>query len=608
MGAKIVPQAGWTLPEWRSAYINGMQAQDAVEHVLAQLPADDNAWISRATPQQITKQLTALNARLDAAGGDLSRLPLFGVPFAAKDNIDAAGWETTAACPAFAYEPAASATVVQRMLDAGAILIGKTNLDQFATGLNGTRSPYGPVPNTFDERYVSGGSSSGSSSVVARGLVPFAFGTDTAGSGRIPAGFNNIVGLKPTKGWLSNAGVVPACRTLDCVSVFALTVDDAQLIAHLAGGFDAADPYSREPQATSPLMRARPRFCMPDQLQWFGDHESARLFSIALAQLKEAGVDVEPVDFAPFLELAELLYQGAFVAERVFAAEHLLATKAYEINPVVRGIMQGAAQYSAVDTFRAEYRRAELSRIINQTLAGFDALVVPTSPSIYSIEDMLDDPITLNSRFGTYTNFANFSDLCALSLPAGFRNDGLPFGITLLAPAWHDDKLAAFGRRWQQSRPLPLGATGRSLPALPAVAPAASADHHVRVAVVGAHLTGMPLNVQLQERNAILVERTHTAPKYRLYALANTTPPKPGLVKVDSGAAIEIELWDVPLSAFGSFVALIPAPLGIGTLETADGRSVKGFICEPWAIADATDITHFGGWRAYIASLQTAKA
>ncbi|WP_283147501.1 allophanate hydrolase [Silvimonas soli] len=608
MGATLLPVTGWTLSEWRAAYASGMQPRAAIEHVLAALPASDNAWIAKATPAQIEVQLLSLQARLEVADGDLSRFPLFGVPFAAKDNIDAAGWQTTAACPAFAYEAAADATVVQRMLDAGAILIGKTNLDQFATGLNGTRSPYGAVPNTFNSRYVSGGSSSGSSSVVARGLVPVAFGTDTAGSGRVPAGFNNIVGLKPTKGWLSNAGVVPACRTLDCVSIFALTVDDAKTVAHIAGGFDAADPYSREPVPASAIMNAKPRFCIPDKLQWFGDAESARLFAAACTRLQEMGVELVPVDFAPFLELADLLYQGPFVAERVFAAEDLLADDPDAINPVVRSIMEGAEQYTAVDAFRAEYRRAELSRIINQTLKGFDALLVPTSPSIYTIEQMLADPVTLNSRFGTYTNFANFSDLCALSVPAGMRGDGLPFGITLLAPAWQDDALATFGRSWQQQQALPLGATGRILPAQSKEPVTALRDQYVRVAVVGAHLTGMPLNTQLQERNAILVERTHTSARYRLYALANTTPPKPGLVRGETGAAIELELWDVPVAAFGSFVALIPAPLGIGTLELADGRNVKGFICEPWAIAEARDITEFGGWRAYIASLQSAKA
>ncbi|KPC50130.1 allophanate hydrolase [Amantichitinum ursilacus] len=601
MSATVLPQSGWTLEEWQAAYRNGLTVDTALRHVLARCSASDVAWISLATPEQIAIQLHQLQVRLAAVGGDRSQLPLYGIPFAVKDNIDVAGFSSTAACPEFAFEPKKHATVIQQLTDAGAIVLGKTNLDQFATGLNGTRSPYGPVPNVFNPRYISGGSSSGSASVVARGLVPFALGTDTAGSGRVPAGFNNIVGLKPTKGWLSNTGVLPACRTQDCVSVFALTVDDAQAVAHVAGGFDATDAYSRVPNAVTRAMPSKPRFAIPDTLEWFGDQESARLFAAAIEHLHEAGVKVETVPFAPFLELAALLYKGAFVAERLVATADLLARNPAAINPVVRGILEGANQYSALDAFKAEYRRAELTRVIHQTLAGFDGLVVPTAPSIYTIESMLADPVVLNANLGTYTNFANFSDLCALSLPSGFRGDGLPFGITVLAPAWQDDALAEFGRGWQQRAALPLGASGRCLPAL---APAPARADCIRVAVVGAHLTGMPLNHQLLERNATLAARTFTAPEYNLYALANTTPPKPGLVRSANGAAIEIELWDMPISQFGSFVGLVQAPLGIGTLTIADGSQVKGFICEPWAIADATDITRFGGWRAYLASLK----
>ena len=599
MSATALPQSGWTLTEWQTAYRDGMAVESALRHVQTRCAGADVAWISLATGAQLDAQISALHAMVAAAGGDRSRFPLYGIPFAAKDNIDALGFATTAACPEFAFEPAASATVVQQLQAAGAIVLGKTNLDQFATGLNGTRSPYGPVPNVFNSRYVSGGSSSGSASVVGRGLVPFSLGTDTAGSGRIPAGFNNIVGLKPTKGWLSNSGVVPACRTQDCVSIFALTVDDAQTVAHIAGGFDATDAYSRVPQAPLEAMPAQPRFAVPDQLEWFGDAEAARQFSAALERLQGAGVTLEKIPFGPFLELAGLLYQGAFVAERLVATEALLARNPGAINPVVRGILEGAGKYSALDAFRAEYRRADLTRVIHQTLAGFDALVVPTAPSVYTIEEMQADPVKLNANLGTYTNFANFSDLCALALPAGMRGDGLPFGITLLAPAWQDDTLAAFGRLWQQKSALPLGGTGRCLPAL---APAAPRADCIRVAVVGAHLTGMPLNSQLTDRHATLVARTFTSPDYRLYALANTTPPKPGLVRSGDGGAIEIELWDMPLSHFGSFMALIGAPLGIGTLTVADGSSVKGFICEPWAIADATDITRYGSWRNYLLS------
>ncbi|MEN5160845.1 allophanate hydrolase [Achromobacter spanius] len=600
--------AGWTIAQWQAAYRGGAQPE-ALLAGYATEPGEgadkDNAWIRRVDRVQLEEQLDGLRLLLAAAGGDLSRLPLYGVPFAIKDNIDAAGWPTTAACPAFAYTPQEDATVVRRLRAAGAILIGKTNLDQFATGLVGTRSPHGAVANTFNPDYVSGGSSSGSASVVARGIAAFSLGTDTAGSGRVPAGFNNIVGLKPTKGWLSTAGVVPACRTLDCVSIFALTVDDADKVAQVAGGYDDADPYSRSvPAGAARPWPKAPRLAVPASLEFFGDTEAAAVFDDAVRALRADGAQVEAIDFAPFSELAALLYQGPWVAERFAAVEALWNENPDAINPVVRGIVEQAANYSALDAFKAEYRRAELTRQIHRALEGFDALVVPTSPSIYTIAQLEADPVTLNSRLGVYTNFANLADLSALAVPAGMRVDGLPSGITLIGMAWQDRALAQFGRQWQARRGLPLGATGAPLPALAADS-APSADT-VRVAVVGAHLTGMPLNHQLTSRHAVFVEKTATAGDYRLFALANTTPPKPGLVKMDSGAAIEVELWDVPVTAFGAFVAEIPAPLGIGTLELADGRLVKGFICEPRGLDGARDITEFGGWRAYLASLNAA--
>ncbi|MNK16054.1 Allophanate hydrolase [compost metagenome] len=594
---------GWTIAQWQAAYRDGAQPE-ALLAGFAAAPASpaDNAWIRRVDRAGLDEQLDGLRLLLAAAGGDLSRLPLYGVPFAIKDNIDAAGWPTTAACPEFAYTPDEDATVVRRLRAAGAILVGKTNLDQFATGLVGTRSPHGAVANTFNPAYVSGGSSSGSASVVARGMAAFSLGTDTAGSGRVPAGFNNIVGLKPTKGWLSTAGVVPACRTLDCVSIFALTVDDAERVALVASSFDERDPYSRPMPAGACLPWPKaPRLAIPATLEFFGDAQAAAVFDDAVRALRADGARVEAIDFAPFNELAALLYQGPWVAERFAAVEALWKEQPDAINPVVRGIVEQAANYSALDAFKAEYRRAELTRRIHQALEGFDALVVPTSPSIYTIAQLQADPVTLNSRLGVYTNFANLADLSALAVPAGMRADGLPSGITLIGLAWQDRALAQFGKRWQARRGLPLGATGEPLP--PVAADNAPPADTVRVAVVGAHLTGMPLNHQLTSRHAAFVEKTSTAGDYRLYALANTTPPKPGLVKSDSGAPIEVELWDVPVTAFGAFVAEIPAPLGIGTLELADGRLVKGFICEPRGLEGARDITAFGGWRAYLASL-----
>lgn len=598
--------AGWTIAQWQAAYLSGARPEALLAgHAAAPDAPADNAWILRVDGQGLARQLDELARLLAAAEGDLSRLPLYGVPYAVKDNIDVAGWPTTAACPAFAYTPDEDAGVVRRLRAAGAILVGKTNLDQFATGLVGTRSPHGAVANAFRPEYISGGSSSGSASVVARGLAAFSLGTDTAGSGRVPAGFNNIVGLKPTRGWLSAAGVVPACRTLDCVSVFALTVDDAARVADIAGGYDADDPYSRPaPAGTARPWPARPRFAVPDKLEFHGDAEAEAAFDAALREVRASGAELRTIDFSPYAELAALLYQGPWVAERFAAVETLWREQAGAIDPVVRGIVEEAGRYSALDAFQAEYRRAALARAIQQSLADVDALLVPTAPSIYTIEQLREDPLALNSRLGLYTNFANLADLCALALPAGMRGDGLPAGITVLGQAWQDHALAEFGRQWQARLGLPLGATGKPLPAAPASRDPAPGT--LRVAVVGAHLSGMPLNHQLRSRHAVLVEKTRTAGDYRLYALANTTPPKPGLAKRADGAPIEVELWDIPIAAFGGFVAEIPAPLGIGTLELEDGRLVKGFICEPRGLEGARDITAHGGWRAYLASLNPA--
>ncbi|WP_413738107.1 allophanate hydrolase [Sodalis sp. RH21] len=596
-----------TLQAWRDFY--GERAaprlvRETLSALVARFDARDTAWLYLPAADRLAEQFDDLDRRLAALDGDPSSLPLYGIPFAVKDNIDVAGWPTSAACPGFIYQAERDAHVVARLRAAGAIVVGKTNLDQFATGLVGTRSPYGAVPNSFNPAYVSGGSSSGSASVVARGLVPFALGTDTAGSGRVPAGFNNIVGLKPTKGWLSNRGVVPACRLNDCVSILALTVADAREVAAITGGYDAGDAYSRHNPHTAPAaLPAAPRFALPDRLEFFGDRDSERAFAQAVADLTACGAVLETIDFTPFSQLAEQLYASAWVAERTVAVGAMLEQSADAMDPVVREIVGNGNRFSAADAWRAEYLRAELARTINRALAGYDALVVPTSPTIRTLEEMKREPVRYNSQFGFYTNFTNLADLCALALPAGMRADGLPAGITLVAPAWHDDALASFGQRWQQTLKLPLGATGLPLPAPsagPDTPPAPAGQ--VRVAVVGAHLTGMPLNFQLTGRQGVLVERAATAPHYRLYALADSRPPKPGLVKAESGASIAVELWDIPLARFGEFVAEIPAPLGIGTLTLADGRSVKGFICEPLGLKGARDITEFGGWKAYLAS------
>jgi allophanate hydrolase len=599
--------SGATIEEWREGYQSGkIRLDDLLEMVPS--GARDPAWITPPNERRLRLQIEELAAAVQRGGADLSRFPLYGVPFAVKDNIDVAGWPTTAGCPEFAYVPGKDAAVVRRLREAGAIVAGKANLDQFATGLVGTRSPYGIVPNSFHSEYVCGGSSSGSASVVARGLVPFALGTDTAGSGRVPAGFNNLVGLKPTRGWLSTAGVVPACRTLDCVSVLALTVSDAELVALIAGAPDEDDAYSRSMPDTAPLgFPAQARLAVPAAPEFFGDAPAAAAFSDALETARALGAEIVPVEFAPFLELAGLLYNGPWIAERLAAVEALWQSEPSAIHPTVREIIGKALSFSATDFFQAEYKRAELVRTIRAVLKPVDALLVPTAPGIYKISEVLADPIALNARLGTYTNFANLADLSALALPAGLRSDGLPAGVTLLAPAWHDRALAAFGRRWEQqyaAQGATLGATGRPAISQKSVMPAA-APGSVRLAVVGAHLRGMPLNHQLVSRGAAFVEATCTAARYKLFALAGSRPPKPGLLRLGAdesgGAAIAVELWDIPSGHFGSFVAEIPGPLGIGTLELEDGRLVKGFLCEPAGLTGADDITAFGGWRAYLA-------
>lgn len=593
----------------RQQYRSGSLTPATVMHeVLARCDAagEDNAWILRIPREGIEAQLAALEAR--RAASSIEALPLYGIPFAVKDNIDYAGAPTTAACPDFAFVPAESASVVQRLIEAGAILIGKTNLDQFATGLVGTRSPYGAVKNSFKPEYISGGSSSGSASVVARGLVSFALGTDTAGSGRIPAGFNNVVGIKPTVGRLSSRGMLPACRSLDCISIFALTADDGAAVLAAASAFDARDAFSRLPGAGAATLGAAPRLGIPRDPEFFGDAEQQRVFEEAVARAKRMGASITEVDLGPFHETAALLYDGPWVAERYAAIEEVMRERPEIVHPVVRGVIEGAVKFTAADAFKAQYLREELRRVTAEVWHKVDALFVPSAPTIYTIAEVNADPVAKNSKLGTYTNFVNLLDLCAFAVPAAMRADGLPFGVTLIAPAWYDEALSEFAARWQRDTALPLGATGIPLPAPPAAGLPPLAAGHARVAVVGAHLRGLPLNHQLTTRGASFAGEALSAPAYRLYALPGTVPPKPGMVRADGGASIALELWDVPLERFGAFVAEVPPPLAIGSVQLQDGSWVKGFVCEGHAVALAQDISSFGGWRAYLASLQKPQA
>ena len=593
-----------TIADWRRAYDDGAQPLALLQALAARFAPGDTAWIHRCDADHIARQVAALPPRGVAT-------PLWGVPFAVKDNIDVHGLPTTAACPAFAYAPARTATVVQRLEAAGAVLLGKTNLDQFATGLVGTRSPYGSVPNTFDPAYVSGGSSSGSASAVARGLVAFALGTDTAGSGRVPAGFNNLVGLKPTPGRVPMAGVVPACRTLDAVSVFALTVADAAQVMAVIEGSDGEAVFQQHalrPSWVGGMARGL-RVGVPAQPRCDAALGWPQAFDRAIAQLAELGVTAVPIDFEPLFEVARLLYEGPWVAERWSVVHALMREQPQAMDPAVREVIAAAAGHDATDAFRARYRLEELRARLEPMWYGVDAvdlLMVPTAPTCPTREAVAAEPLKRNSELGTYTNFVNLLGLSALALPWSTPAKGLPFGVTFIAPGGADAALARWGLRWEAAATPVLGARLRNAVAADrdaAVLPAAAPS--IEIAVVGAHLRGMPLHGQLVERGCRFVERTRTAPHYRMHALPNTQPPKPGLARVaagERGHAIEVEVVEMPADAVGSFLSLIAPPLGLGSVELESGRWVKGFICEPHALSGAPEISRHGGWRAYIAS------
>ncbi|CAN7286760.1 allophanate hydrolase [Phenylobacterium sp. LjRoot225] len=565
-------------------------AREALERIEAYDAVQAHAWIERPRAEAILARARDVDARI--AAGEV--LPLAGVPFAVKDNIDVAGVPTTAACPTFAYRPDASATVVARLEAAGAIMMGKTNLDQFATGLVGARSPYGAPECVFNRAYVSGGSSSGSAVSVGAGLVGFALGTDTAGSGRVPASFNNLIGLKPTKGRWSTTGLVPACRSIDCITVFAGDVAGAALVDSVAAGFDATDPYSRSDPGAATAIPASFRFGLPkpEQQIFMGDAQAEAMFQAAVQRVKTMGGTPVEVDIEPFLAAAQLLYSGPWVAERTAAVEELLKTNPGAIQPTVRAILQGGLAYSAVDTFKAMYEMQAYARVAEQMWEGIDVLLLPTAPTIYRVAEVMAEPVALNANLGRYTNFVNLLDMSAVAVPAGFRENGTGFGVTLIGPAFADTALLDLARRYVEIAPMPdappLDLEGR--------------PETVKLAVVGAHLAGMPLHWQLTSREARLLARTRTAPAYRLYAMANSTPPKPALIHAGGeGSQIEVEVYELPVAAFGSFVVEVPAPLAIGTVTLEDGSQVKGFVAEPRAIDGAQDITALGGWRAYIA-------
>src|SRR5579872_810001 len=543
---------------------------DLVEEALARCDsyADKAVWISRVPHDEVRAAARALTRPTPDQ-------QLWGIPFAVKDNIDCAGMETTAACPAFAYRAARDAVTVAKLKAAGAILIGKTNLDQFATGLNGTRSPYGAPRSVFDPAYISGGSSSGSAVAVAAGLVSFALGTDTAGSGRVPAAFNDLVGIKPTRGLLSASGLVPACRSLDCITVLALTVGEGEEVRLIAQGVDTTDPFSRRDRPRA-LPAARWRFGVlaPEEREFFGDDDRARLYEAAIARMTDLGGQAVTIDYRPFREAAALLYEGPWVAERLAALEEFIATHEADLDPTVATIITGARKFSGADAFRGIYRLEALRHETEGQWEKMDFFLLPTAPTIYTVDAMRADPLRLNARLGLYTNFVNLLDGCAVAVPAGFDSRGLPFGVSLIAPSFHDSALAEIADRFHRASPISLF-------------------------VVGAHLAGMPLNHELRARGARLQQSCRTAPDYRLFALSST---RPGLLRAPGfkGPGIEGEIWTLTPDAFGSFIARIPAPLGIGRVTIENGSEVMGFLVEAHAVVGLRDITEFGGWRRYL--------
>jgi len=598
----------YTITDLLSAYSEGLSVRDYLHSVWTELqeagvgPSGDPAVIYCADWDQIDIQIR----KIEQSGPQT--LPLFGIPFVVKDNIDVQGWPTTAACPSFKYIAESTATVVRQLQVAGAVVMAKTNLDQFATGLVGTRSPYGPVPNPFDKLFISGGSSSGSASLVSRGKVCFALGTDTAGSGRIPAGFCNVVGAKPSPGLVSTQGVVPACRTLDVVSLFALTVDDASYVLPIMEATSVT--RQAEPQFHAPPSRTKLAFQLPLRVgvpskPIFESSEYEDAYSAAVEQARGLGWNVVEFDMSPLQKIAALLYEGPWVSERYSVIKGLLDECRHDLNVTVAEVISRGANFSATDAFSAIYELRELAVEAEKIFQNVDVLLLPTAPLIPRLDEIQADPIGLNSKLGTYTNFVNLLSWSALALPASITLKGLPFGVTLVGQTGCDYALLSVGQEWQESVGLPVGqhlgsaSSRRNLTGVRNV----SSCGTLSIAVVGAHLQDMPLHWQVRAAGARLRSRCRTSASYRLFSLDGVSPPKPGLQRVsEAGKSIEVEVYDFPLWAVGDFLASIPHPLGLGNIELSDGTWVKGFICEQIGLTGAIDITEFGGWRSFVES------
>ncbi|MEM0967143.1 MAG: allophanate hydrolase [Verrucomicrobiota bacterium] len=536
-----------------------------------------NVWIHLLDGEELEPYL----AQLD--GKDPASLSLFGIPFAIKDNIDLAGVPTTAGCPAYSYTPTVSGTVVENLIKAGAIPMGKTNLDQFATGLVGVRSPYGTPRNPYAPKRVPGGSSCGSAVALSEGLVSFSLGTDTAGSGRVPAAFNKLWGIKPSRGRLSNRGLVPACRTLDCISIFALSGEDGRVVLDTAESYDPADSYSQPISDLS--LPASKTIGIPkqDQLMFFGDADYNRAWETSVEQLKEKGWQIVEVNFQPFLDAARLLYEGPWVSERTAALKKFLESNPDDFFPATKSIISGGMENTAVEAFDSIYKLADLRRQTEAVWEGLTAIVTPTAGGFPSLEDLKIEPIGPNSKLGYYTNFMNLLDLCAVAVPSSDSPVGLPFGVTWMAPRDTDKVLIDLATNGPQE---------------------SEARERISILLFGAHMSGLPFNTHVQQLGAAYVGKIHTAEKYRMSYLPKPEPHRPGIFRVDDGGvSITGEEWSFPFESLGKFLATIHQPLGLGEIELKDGRKVHGFLCEASIASSERDISEFGGWREFIRAL-----
>jgi len=569
------------ISELKQRYTEGVTLSQVIDEIWEKICAWNDPAIFIHLPEKSV--LLAIAAEVETMHQDL---PLWGIPFVVKDNIDVANWPTTAACPEYAYIPAADAETVRLLRAAGAIPIAKANLDQFATGLVGSRSPYGVPRNAIAAEFLPGGSSAGSASAVAAGLCVFSLGTDTAGSGRVPAAFQELIGWKPTRGLLSNRGVVPACRSLDCISVFANSAADALLISEVVGIYDAADVFSCVVKPAG-CVGERFRFGVPSVLDFAGDPDTPGLFAAAAEKLIALGGTPVEITLTLFTEAAKLLYEGPWVAERWAAVGDFVEKHREAVFPVTLKILEDSKGWDAASAFKAQYRLRELAREAEAVWKSVDVLLLPTTPRLYTVAENLAEPFGTNATLGRYTNFMNLLDLAAVALPAGRARSGrAPWGVTLAAPAGWDAVLLELAGRFRGEAPTPPPPSKR-----------------IPLLVCGAHLEGLALHWQLADRAAVLRERTRTAAVYRLYAMppSGAIPPRPAMIRDESaGAAIVVEVWELEPAAFGDFVSKIPGPLGIGKVLLESGEEVPGFIAEPRAIKGAEEITHHGGWRAWL--------